>query len=113
MNAKIITVLNELSINGKYIGYHITAVACELLLEDEMLLFSVSRDLYPKIAERCGYKGQTIERNIRTVVYRAWENSRERLIEIAGYNMTAPPTVTEFLGILISYLQRQEMVVHK
>lgn len=111
MKSEIQKLLNELSINGKYRGYFVTMIACELLLEDEMLLFSVARDLYPKVAERCGYKGQTLERNIRTVIYRAWENSRERLVEIAGYNMTVPPTVTEFLGILVSFLQRQEMVV--
>lgn len=110
MNVRIKEVLNSLSINGKYKGYLITAVACELLLDDEMLLLSVSRDLYPKISVRCGTKESSIERNIRTVIFRAWENSRETLIEIAGYNMSAPPTTTEFLGILVSYLQRPRIM---
>ncbi len=101
--------LNSLSINGSYRGYSLTISACEFLLEDETRLFSVTRDLYPLISKQCKCEENCIERNIRTVIYRAWYNSRERFIEIAGYNMKTPPTVKEFLGILISYLQRQEV----
>ena len=107
MNVKIKELLNSLSINGKYRGYIVTAVACELLLEDEMLLFAVTHQLYPRVAEICGCNENTVERNIRTVLHRAWQNNPKRLLEIAGYNMTVAPTVTEFLGILLSYLQRQ------
>ena len=108
MNLSIKELLNALSINGRYKGYNITATACELLLEDETLLYIVSRDLYPKVSELCDSNEKCIDRNIRTVANRAWENSRNKLIEIAGYELEGPPTVTEFLGILISYLQRQQ-----
>ncbi len=103
--------LRSLSINCKYRGYSITVVACEMLLEDESLLFNVSRDLYPKVAARCGCSNTSVERNIRTVVFKAWENSVTKLIEIAGYNLLEPPTVTEFLGMLVTYMQREELKV--
>ncbi len=111
MEKVIKDILRSLSINCKYRGYQITVAACELLMEDESLLFNVSRDLYPKIAKRCGCSATAIERNIRTVVFRAWENNLVKLIEIAGYNLQEPPTVTEFLGLLITYMQREELKV--
>ena len=105
--------LGSMAVSAKYRGYPITVVACELLLEDEMLLYAVNKELYPKVAQRCKCSGTTIERNIRTVIMHIWDRNRQKLFEIAGYEMDAPPPVTEFLGILISHLQRSETVMKK
>lgn len=110
MKIMIKDLLGSLTVTAKYRGYPITVAACELLLEDEMLLYSVNKELYPKIAERCNCRKETVERNIRTVILHIWDRNREHLFEIAGYEMEVPPTVTEFLGILICYLQRMKML---
>ena len=110
MEIMIKDLIGSLSVTAKYRGYPITVAACELLLEDELLLYSVNRDLYPKISARCGCRKETVERNIRTVILHIWDRNRPRLFEIAGYEMEVPPTVTEFLGILICYLQRMKML---
>ncbi len=112
MNLTIKELLSSLSITGKYKGYQFTIIACELILEDEMRLYSVAKDLYPIVAERCNCNYtyiNSIERNIRTVMFKAWDNSRDRFLEIAGYDMEEPPTTTQFLGILVSYIQRRKL----
>ena len=48
-----------------------------------------------------------VERNLRTAIFRVWRMRRQRLFEIAGYEMTVPPTGSEFLDILLSYVQRR------
>ncbi len=103
--------LGSMSVTAKYRGYPITVAACELLLEDEVLLYAVNKELYPKVAQRCKCSETTIERNIRTIIMHIWNRNRPKLFEVAGYEMAVPPTVTEFLGILISYLQRSRMVM--
>ena len=113
MEIMIKDLIGSLSVTAKYRGYPITVAACELLLEDELLLYSVNKELYPKVAERCVCRKETVERNIRTVILHIWECNRNRLFEIAGYRMETPPTVTEFLGILICYLQRAQMTLNK
>ena len=111
MRNHIKVLLGSMSVTAKYKGYPITIAACELLLEDEMLLYSVTKELYPKVAERCNCPEVTVERNIRTVILRIWNYNRQKLFEIAGYEMAVPPTTSEFLGIMLSYLQRCEMAL--
>ena len=98
------TLLRSLGITANYCGYHITVIACELLMQDEMLFLRITKGLYPEVAKRLNCGTFTIERNIRTIIYRAWDVRRERLCEIAGIELTEPPRVVEFLDMLISYV---------
>ena len=101
------TLLRSLGITANYCGYHITVIACELLMQDEMLFLRITKGLYPEVAKRLNCGTFTIERNIRTIIYRAWDVRRERLCEIAGIELTEPPKVVEFLDMLISYMEKQ------
>ena len=105
-NAK--TVLLSLSVTGKYAGYRTTVAACELMSENDSLLLQLTKELYPRVAERCGCSVKSVERNIRTIILHCWNNRRERLCEIAGYDLPAPPSVSEFLGLLAGYIDTAE-----
>lgn len=98
------TILRSLGITQNYRGYHITVLACELLMQDEMLFLCITKGVYSEVAKRLNCRISTIERNIRTIIYRAWDIRRERLCEIAGIELTEPPKVVEFLDMLISYV---------
>ena len=108
MKIKAKEALRYLGCTGNYRGYHQIAYACELIAKDENLLLRVTLDLYPKVAEKFNCKSINVERNIRTVVKLLWSKNPERLIEISGCDLKYPPTTTEFLDYLVTYVQRQD-----
>jgi hypothetical protein len=108
MKIKIKELLRYLGCTGNYRGYHQVAYACELIDKDENLLLKVTLELYPKVGEKYSCKSINVERNIRTIIKHIWEKYPERLIEIARCDLDYPPTSTEFLDYLVTYVQRQE-----
>lgn len=111
MREKVIGVLRSMGVTANYQGYPIIIYACELILEDETRLFRVMRDLYPDVAKRCNCQVDHVERNVRTIISRIWALQRKRLIEIAGCELEYPPTVSEFLDYITTYIQRSEEVL--
>lgn len=105
MNAITREVLQSLSITGNYRGFLYTVIACELIYDNETKLHNVTQDIYCEIAEICGCRVHTVERNIRTIIFHAWQEQRELLCEIAGVTLTAPPSVSEFLSIISNYVK--------
>lgn len=97
-------VLRLLGIGKRFVGYAIVAKAVPLAVEDETRLYCVSRCLYPLVAEQVPCSLSTMERNIRTVIEEAWKNNRQCLIRLAGYEMSQPPSVKQFLDILVTYI---------
>lgn len=106
METKIKEVLHSLSISGKYKGYFITVLACQLIIEDETRLYNIVKNVYLVVSKTFNCNLDNVERNIRTIIYRAWTLQRDRLNEIAGYNLVSPPIVSEFLAFLSSYVMR-------
>ena len=106
---RIKELLHSLGITGKYRGYTYTMIACELALEDETRLYCITSEVYNRIASECECGKASVERNIRTVIMKAWKLRRERLVEMAGLPLSAPPTVSDFIDYLITYIQRTEL----
>lgn len=98
--------LHRLGISANYVGYFLLTDAIALTLEDESRLLNVTKEIYNPVARLHGCRIDTIERNIRTLIYRTWHMCPKRLIEIAGYPLQAPPTVTEFIDILTVHVRR-------
>lgn len=110
MKLTIKRLLHSMGVTGNYIGFHFLIAACELVLEDESRLLYVSTEIYAEIAKRFNCEFATVERNIRTVVQRAWDRQPARVIEIAGCALTEAPAVAEFIDYLTTYIQRTEPV---
>lgn len=108
METKIREALHSLSISGNYKGYFITILACKLIIEDETRLYNIMNNVYLAVSKAFNCNLDNVERNIRTIIYRAWTLQRERLNEIAGYTLIEPPIVSEFLAFLSSYVMRLE-----
>lgn len=96
--------LRSLGASPGYAGYVPATQALLFILEDETLLTSLTTRLYPKVAESCGISLPTVERNIRTLISVIWEKNPFLFQIIAGYGMTARPSVGDFLAILSTYL---------
>lgn len=108
MENDVMKLLRELGVGKTYCGCRLVVIFVNLAFEDEDRLLSIT-DTYKEIATKTGTKWTSVERNIRTVVNRAWNKNPQRLIEIACYPMDAPPTVSEFLEIIYNCIARQNI----
>ena len=100
--------LYTLGIGRQYRGHGITLEAVEMVLRDENRLQCVKQGIFVPMGQRRGCDWRTIERNIRTVIRRAWRTSPGLLSEMAVYPLRREPTVTEFLDLLAVQVLRGE-----
>ena len=92
--------LRSLCITRTYLGYHIALYLVTLIVENEDRLHAVVQELYVPAAKHFRTTKTAIDRNLRTIVDRAWQCNPERLSELAGYPLSGKPTPAEFLDIL-------------
>lgn len=92
--------LNQLGLRFHYRGFDQALLAFDLLLEDEMRLCSIVKDIYMPVAEKCGCTWHSVERNIRTYIAHIWENETSREIFVSSTGYTHKPSVADFLDIL-------------
>lgn len=104
---QIENLLQSLGIGHQYYGYRLTVAAMHLVSQDENSLLCVKSGILLPLAERYHCDWRCIERNLRTVVHRAWRRNAPLLVQIAACPLPDMPTVTEFIDILASYILRQ------
>lgn len=98
--------LHSLGITRNYRGFRRTELAIRLILENPERLENVTRDVYHIVADTCGCNHAAVERNLRTVIDRAWRISPQLLRKMAGFPLDQQPTVSEFLEITSNYIRR-------
>ena len=106
MGNEIQIILRELGIGYTYRGYRSAVIAVSLAVEDENRLDSIVNNIYMETAKQTGVKWTAVERNIKTVIQRAWRTNPARLCEISGYPLSKPPTVSEFIDMMYNYVVR-------
>lgn len=97
---RIHELLLSLGIGRQYSGHSITVQAVQLVIENEDRLLRLKQNIYQPLAAQRSCDWRTIERNIRTVIRRAWKVNPDRLSDLSIYPLDTAPTVTEFLDIL-------------
>lgn len=105
---KIYSLLYRLGVTAGYIGFFYISYAVYLSLRQPERLLLVTKWLYPDVAEHYGTTARAVERNMRTVAAAVWRENREKLYELAGEPLHRRPTVSRFLRILVSSLERDE-----
>ncbi|MBQ8893077.1 MAG: sporulation initiation factor Spo0A C-terminal domain-containing protein [Clostridia bacterium] len=106
MNTVITNLLQSLGISRSYRGHFQSLLATSLVLEDSRRLGAVNNEIYSIVALQCQCSSKCIERNIRTVVLKAWHTNPQRLSEIAGYPLQNSPTASQFIDMLSSYITK-------
>lgn len=101
-------VLLTLGITPKYKGFHLLSFAVGLVMEDSTRLSSVAKLVFTPTAEHFGCPLQCVERDIRTVVARAWATNPEFLRKIARYPLHKAPSNTDFIAIVSAYLNLED-----
>ena len=102
-------ILRRLGVCTTYKGYKALVLAITLALEDENRLNSITREIYNEVAHQLDSTPSAIEKNLRTVVQRAWRMNPKDLEKMAGYKLEYMPSVSEFLDILFNYIQRSRL----
>lgn len=101
----VYSVLYQLGLTARYTGFFYTAYAVYLAVEMPQRLLLVTKWLYPEVAIHYGTHAGCVERDIRTVIAMVWERGRGCLEWIAGRHIHEQPCVSEFVGIIVFYLQ--------
>lgn len=94
------TVLYEMGVSEKYVGFFYILYAVELYIDRPDRLMFVTKEIYPDVARRYQTNWQAVERDIRTVRNVIWDQGRERLEELAGAPLKEKPCTAQILAIL-------------
>lgn len=93
--------LKKLGITPNYIGFHQILSAVEFAHREPAALFSVTKTLYPTIAKEYGTTWKAVERNIRSIVYMAWERNPALVRDLAGFPLKTKPKASQFIAMLM------------
>ena len=97
--------LHKLGASAKYVGFHHTTQALQLVLEEPDRLSALIKSVYVEIADTNGASASSVERSIRTMIGQIWrDGDRDFLDEVAGRHLLKPPTNGEFLDMSAHYL---------
>ncbi len=98
-----IKVLDELGIQRKYMGYYLLIELMEVLVNQEKRVKSFSQEVYPIIAEKYGKTACTVERNIRNLIQKSW--NEELMLKLNVYYVdNEKPTCREFIYLVKNYI---------
>ena len=112
MQVKIEYLIRSLGIGATYRGYRYLSYGIQLCLENEDYLLSVSKLLYPQIAEHYYTTSCSVERDIRTVIKVCWDRGNQKLLQdIALRPLCSRPPSGEFFDILTAHLKQQSISV--
>lgn len=106
MDTIIRETLRPFGITRTYCGYSQIVCAIALVIEDESRLCHITTEVYDVVAKQTHCNLTSVERNIRTLIHCAWRNNRTLLLEMAGSPFNSPPSVSQFIDIVASYIIR-------
>ncbi len=100
---KVESILRTLGIGRHYKGYDLACHAIRLAIDEPSRLCNMKKHLFTPMAALFHCDERTIERNLRTLIRRAWDNNPEAMRQVAGYRLLWCPPVSEFLSFMVDY----------
>ena len=96
--------IHELGVPAHIKGYQYLREAILMILDDVHLLSGITKDLYPKIAEKYNTTPSRVERAIRHAIELAWGRGNiDLMTEYFGYTINlekGKPTNSEFIAMV-------------
>lgn len=102
-NYFIKTKLNELGISNHFVAYYFLTDILDKMINEDVEIRSFSREVYPYLAEKYNVNTFTIERNIRNLISKKWDNDLKNSLS-KFWKKDKPPRCCEFVYILKNYL---------
>ena len=100
----VIRFVQKLGIRPNLSGYHLLIKAILLALKSPELLKSLTKELYPRIANDYGKNVKAVERNMRKAIESAYEYDPERIRSAFYYNVDKP-YISEVLSIAVESIR--------
>lgn len=104
VEVEVTTLLHDMGVPAHVKGYQYLRDAILMILEDTQLLAGITKELYPKIAEKYNTTPSRVERAIRHAIELAWGRGNVDLItEYFGYTVNlekGKPTNSEFIAMV-------------
>lgn len=105
-NIFFIKQLDELGLNRKYTGFYLLVEIMQVMINEQRIIKSFSEQLYPIIATKYGKTVCTIERNIRSIINKCWNNDMMEKLN-AYYPAGEKPTCRVFIYLIKNYITDQ------
>ncbi|WP_206831067.1 sporulation transcription factor Spo0A [Alicyclobacillus fructus] len=114
IDAQITQIIHEIGVPAHIKGYHYLREAIGIVYEDVEILGSITKVLYPKIAQRFKTTPSRVERAIRHSIEVAWgRGNMEAIRRVFGYTVSASktkPTNSEFIAMIADKLRMEHRV---
>ncbi len=99
--------LRLLGVSGKLSGFYFAVYMLEQVQEKPEDVLLITKRLYRQTAQYFHTTNSCVERNLRTLVQACWRQPDHSLLEsIAGCPLSQPPTNTQFIDMMASYLRK-------
>ena len=109
VEAMVTNVIHEIGIPAHIKGYQYIRRAIMMAIYDLDIMNSVTKELYPTIAENFSTTSSRVERAIRHAIEVAWGRGQQDTVEnIFGYTVSAAkgkPTNSEFIAMIADKLR--------
>jgi two-component system response regulator (stage 0 sporulation protein A) len=109
VDANITSIIHEIGVPAHIKGYHYLREAISMVYKDVEILGSITKVLYPKIAEKYNTTPSRVERAIRHAIEVAWGRGNVDAIKsVFGYTVNvgkSKPTNSEFIAMVADKLR--------
>ena len=104
-------ILVELGMPSHIMGYRHSVYAIKLAVENPDIIYAITGELYPAVAEHYGTIATRVERTIRHGIECVWERADLEVIEKYFGNTISPtkgkPTNSEFIARMANIVKRR------
>jgi len=116
LEADVTNIIHEIGIPAHIKGYHYLREAIMMVVDEVDLLGSVTKILYPRIAQKFDTTSSRVERAIRHAIEVAWSrNNIETIKKFFGYTINTErgkPTNSEFIALVADRLRLYGRGIH-
>lgn len=114
IDVAITKIIHEIGVPAHIKGYHYLREAIGIVFEDVEILGSITKVLYPRIAERYKTTPSRVERAIRHSIEVAWgRGNMDAIRNVFGYTVSVSktkPTNSEFIAMIADRLRMEHRV---
>jgi len=115
VDATITQIIHEIGVPAHIKGYQYLREAIGIVFQDVEILGSITKVLYPRIAERYKTTPSRVERAIRHSIEVAWgRGNMDAIRNVFGYTVSASktkPTNSEFIAMIADKLRIEAKIV--
>lgn len=105
-------ILTEIGIPCNLAGYDQIVTGVFEIRKDPKIRYLVTKELYPRIAQKHGTRGSRVERNVRHAIEVGWDRTRPSVVDKYFGNSVSiyrgKPTNSEFFSQLYRIINREE-----